>query len=977
MSGSGGGDSSADPSILVVEAALNESLGNQSSCGKWRQAGEVEEQHWPPASSLPLPPLADGRIVRRSSTSHSTIEAEAEGEGSRRVADRRWGDGGLDADNDRNGGLERSEEDEDDMAERVLAVLQQKDMLLEEQARELQHHAKEATQLRRELDGVREEKRLLTQQLRGLLGGTTHISSAMGRGVERDAQPSDLSMQPQRVDAQLQSQGAEQQQDARLFMEHIDQLMAQLAQAQREATARETRHTQDLDAIQREMQEFSTLVEDMHATKTALRRTQEQLGKTNEAMAQCQLERDRLVRTLQDALRREGAEHQRVRAEAHASERAAAAAEAKCRRIEAAHLRSSEEVRTLRIEMRQLVDKNAALTLRAESAEQQLQRFQKQHAEERVAAAAAHQQLQAELDAKLQEMSQLRSTRDAQSYLLAEEDKRQASFRAEVQECVHSTQQLEEAFLRCEQRRREAEERETRVSAERDALRTKLQRLASASRRELLEQQQLAEEMRGFHQTKLQQLQQAAEQQRQRAERLEEANVGAVQECQTLQSSLDGVQQQLEAVSAELHEQRLSHGALLAASQQAHDECVAREKHAVAQLGEVQGRLKRRECAWRELRAKVQWLEEREQRRHLAEAANTLLRARQGRHPSQPQRKRQSQAHLHDEVAAVNVGGNPLGISAVDVSTTRSTDTSLSTMAPAPPPPPPQQQDAWQAKLRALESRCASLKQQLDSRQNGYHALVEDRKALQRQMHALQELVHKQMGALERQHRDAIKHLEEAHRRRTLAACREAADASALRESYCRSGVARVVSELMAFLRALEGHAAWLMRHRAGLQEAPVKSVHDGKENVLRAACDDITRNCLGVEGGWEALLHHASLANSGCERAGRNGSSLTAAMRRRIRCCLFDYLQAQLLRKPVAAAAATTTAEAAAMALPVVRRLTRKKKSLNVGLAASSDGSGDGHDDFDEDEPEDGTERPLVELLMECVECVYGDDTL
>ncbi|RNF00743.1 hypothetical protein TraAM80_07425 [Trypanosoma rangeli] len=972
MSGSGGGDTSADPSILVVEAALNESLGNQGSCGKWRQAGEVEEQHRLPTSSLPLPPLADGRIAaRRSSTSPSTIEAEGEDEGGRSAADRRWGDGGLNADNNHNGGLERSEEDEDDMAERVLAALQHKDMLLEEQARELQHHAKEATQLRLELDGVREEKRLLTQQLRGLLGGTTHISAEMARGVEQDARPSDLSMQPQRVDAQLQSEGAEQQQDARLFMEHIDQLMAQLTQAQLEARARETRHTQDLDVIQREMQEFSTLVEDMHATKAALRRTQEQLGKTNEAMTQCQLERDRLVRTLQDTLRREGAEHQRVRAEAHASRREAAAAEAKCHRIEAAQLRSSEEVRTLRIEMRQLVDQNAALTLRAELAEQQLQRFQKQHAEERAAAAAAHQQLHAELDAKLQEMSQLRSTHDAQSYLLAEEDKRQASFQAEVEECVHSTQQLEEAFLRCEQRRREAEERETRVSAERDALRTKLQQLAATSRRELLEQQQLAEEMRGFHQAKLQQLQQAAEHQRQRAERLEEANAGAVHECCTLQSSLDGVQQQLEAASAELHEQRLSHRAMLAASQQTRDECVAREKHAVAQLREVQGRLKRRECAWRELRAKVQRLEEREQRRHLAEAADTLLRARQERHPLQPQRKRQPQAHLHDEVAAMNVN------------TMHSTETSLSTAAPAPLPQQQQQQlrglhlDAWQAKMRALESRSASLKRQLDSRQNGYHALVEDRKALRQQMHALQELVQKQMGTLERQHRDAIKHLEEVHRRRTLAASREAADASALRESCCRSGVARVVSELMAFIRALEGHAAWLMRHRAGLREAPVQPLHDGKENVLRAACDDITRNCLGVEGGWEALLHHASHANSACGRAGRNGTSLTVAMRRRIRCCLFDYMQAQLLRKPAAAAAATTTAGAAAVALSVFRGHASNKKGLNVGFAASSDGSGDGHDDFDEDEPEGGTERPLVELLMECVECVYGDGTL
>ncbi|RNF26343.1 uncharacterized protein Tco025E_01544 [Trypanosoma conorhini] len=970
MSG-GSGDSSADPSIVVVEAALNESLGNRRGGGGWQlTGGEEEARHQPPSSSLPLPPLARGRTARRSSPSLSTIEAEGEDAGGGRAAD------------DSHDGVDASEgEDEDDMAERVLAALQEKDRMLEEQARQLRRHAAEARQQRRELDELREEKRLLTQQLRSFLGGATTIPTATEAGAERDTrESSDSSMLLQRVDAQLQGERAERQQDAKLFMEHIDQLTAQLAQAQREATARETRHAQDLDAIQREMQEFSTLVEELHATKATLSRTQEQLTKTNEAMAQCQLERDRVVRTLQDALRREGSEHQRARAEAQASRREAAAAKANCRRAEAAHLQSTEEVRTLRIDMQRLVDETAALTLRAESAEQQLQRSQKQHAEGQAAAAAAHQQLQAELDAKSREVAQLRSTRDAQSYLLAEEDKRQASFREEVQECVHSTQQLEEAFLRCEQRRREAEERETRAAAERDALRTQLQRLTSGSRQELLEQQQLAEEMRGFHQAKLQQLQQAAEHQRRRAERLEEASAGAMRECRTLQSSLAGVQQQLEAASGELQElrqQRLSLAALLAESQEAQNACAAREQHAVAQLEAVQGRLKQREGAWRGLRAKVQRLEEREQRRQLAAAADSLLRARQGRHPPQPQRVRQSPPPpppcVRDAVPAAGVGAAPLGVAAVDVDTTVSTKTSSSATVP---PASPQllgglQLEAWRAKLWALESRNASLEQQLGSRQNGYRALLEDRKAQQQQMRALQEMAQQQMGALERQHRDAVKHLEEAHRRRTVAACREAASALAARESCRRSGIARVVSELMWFIRALERHAAWAARHRAIPPGAPVQLPQDEKESVLRAACDDIARNCLGVEGGWAALLHPASRATCGRVRLGGKAAALTAAMRRRIRCFLFDYLQAQLLSRP---------AEAAAAALPVLRRHAGGKKGLNVSFAASSDGGsggGDDDDDDDDEEPTEGDARPLVELLMECVECVYGGGAL
>ncbi|EKF30465.1 hypothetical protein MOQ_005722 [Trypanosoma cruzi marinkellei] len=854
-------------------------------------------------------------------------------------------------------------------------------MLMDEQARNLQRREMEARQLRRELDELRGEKQLLMQQLRGFLDGSTPMPTASGTEPLKDSGQLYPTMLLQRVDSQLQDERAERQQDARHFMAHIEQLTAQLAEAQHEARTREARHAQDLDAIQDEMQEFSTLVDEMHATKAALCRTQEQLAKANEEKAQCQLERDRLVNSLQESLRREGSEHhrtlERMRAEVGAYERATAAAEAKCRRAEAAQLKLAEELRTLKIEMQQLVDENAALTLRVESSEQHLHRAQKQHVEERAAEAEARRRLQEELDAKVKEMAQLRSTRDAQSQLLAEEDGRNALFQAEVEECVQSTRQLEEALMRCERRRCEAEERETRVAAERDALRVQLQRLTTASRQELLEQQQLTEEMRSFHQAKLQQMQQAAEHQRQRAEKLEEKSEEAVRECRMLQASLDSTQRQMEEVAGELQElrqQSMSLEAMLTETQQAKNECAAREEHAAAQLDALRGRLKQRECAWRELRAKVQRLEEREQRRRLAEAAESLLRMRQN-HRSQGTCKTQLQACIQNKSSRAKLEESLLDNTAGgDVNTTLSTKDSSSMTAPPPPPETKRtplrgpQLDAWRAKLQALEARNANLERQLASRQSGHRALVEDRKALHQQIHTLQETAQGLLSALERQHRDAIKHLEEAHRRRTLVACREANDALACHESCVRSGVVRVVSELMAFIRALEAHATWVARHHERLQETSAQMAadddDDDKENMLRAACDDITRNFLGVEGGWEALLQHSVRTTSGRKGSRANGGSLSAAMRRRIRCFLLDYLQAQLLGKRAAAA------------LPALRRQSaNKKKALNVSFADSSDGSTDSHDDWDE-EQENCSERPLVELLMERVRCAYGDGT-
>ncbi|EKG02017.1 hypothetical protein TCSYLVIO_006972 [Trypanosoma cruzi] len=974
---SGDGDSSLDPSILVVEARFNESLGNQSVSGGG--GSERWQHHEEKQQPLSLPPRSRGGVNwnASSSSSPSTIEEAAGGDGDRRTADRRWSDDGSNAGNDRDGGIETNEENEDDIAERVLRALRCKDMLMDEQARNLQRREMEAIQLRRELDELRGEKQLLMQQLRGFLDGSTPMTTASETGPLKDSGQLYPSMLLQRADSQLQDERAERQQDARHFMAHIEQLTAQLAEAQHEAKTREARHAQDLDAIQQEMQELSTVVDDMHAAKAALCRTQEQLAKANEEKAQCQLERDRLVRSLQEALRREGSEHQRtlerMRAEAGAYERAKAAAEAKCRRAEAEQLKLAEELRALRIEMQQLVDENATLTLRMESSEQQLQRAQKQHVEERAAEAEARRRLQEELDAKVREMAQLRFTRDAQSKLLAEEDGRHALFQVEVEECVQSTRQLEEALMRCERRRCEAEERETHVAAERDALRVQLQQVTAASRKELLEQQQLTEEMRSFHQVKLQQMQQAAEHQQQRAERLEEKSEEAVREYRTLQALLDSTQRQMEEVAGELQElrqQRMSLEAMLAETQQANNECAAREKNAAAQLDALRSRLKQRECAWRELRAKMQRLEESEQRRRLAEAADSLLRMRQNHH-SQGKCKTNLQTCIRDKSSRAKLEENLLdNIAGVDVNTTLSTKEPSSMTAPPPPetkrkPLRGPQLDAWQAKLQALEARNANLERQLASRQIGHRALVEDRKALHQQMRTLQETAQGLMSALERQHRDAIKHLEEVHRRRTLVACREASDALASHESCVRSGVARVVSELMAFIRALEANATLVARHHERLQEAPVQMAEDDdKENVLRAACDDITRNFLGVEGGWEALLQHSLRTTIGRKSPRADGGSLSAAMRRRIRCFLLDYLQAQLLGKPTAAA------------LPALRRQSgNKKKALNVSFAASSDGSSESHDDWDEKQENCG-ERPLVELLMERVRCVYGDDT-
>ncbi|PWU84478.1 Substrate of Polo-like kinase in the basal body 1 [Trypanosoma cruzi] len=974
---SGDGDSSLDPSILVVEARFNESLGNQSVSGGG--GSERWQHHEEKQQPLSLPPRSKGGVNwnASSSSSPSTIEEVAGGDGDKRTADRRWSDDGSNAGNDRDGGIETNEENEEDIAERVLRALRCKDMLMDEQARNLQRREMEAIQLRRELDELRGEKQLLMQQLRGFLDGSTPMTTASETGPLKDSGQLYPSMLLQRADSQLQDERAERQQDARHFMAHIEQLTAQLAEAQHEAKTREARHAQDLDAIQQEMQELSTVVDDMHAAKAALCRTQEQLAKANEEKAQCQLERDRLVRSLQEALRREGSEHQRtlerMRAEAGAYERAKAAAEAKCRRAETEQLKLAEELRALRIEMQQLVDENATLTLRMESSEQQLQRAQKQHVEERAAEAEARRRLQEELDAKVREMAQLRFTRDAQSKLLAEEDGRHALFQVEVEECVQSTRQLEEALMRCERRRCEAEERETHVAAERDALRVQLQQVTAASRKELLEQQQLTEEMRSFHQAKLQQMQQAAEHQQQRAERLEEKSEEAVREYRTLQALLDSTQRQMEEVAGELQElrqQRMSLEAMLAETQQANNECAAREKNAAAQLDALRSRLKQRECAWRELRAKMQRLEESEQRRRLAEAADSLLRMRQNHH-SQGKCKTNLQTCIRDKSSRAKLEENLLdNIAGVDVNTTLSTKEPSSMTAPPPPetkrkPLRGPQLDAWQAKLQALEARNANLERQLASRQIGHRALVEDRKALHQQMRTLQETAQGLMSALERQHRDAIKHLEEAHRRRTLVACREASDALASHESCVRSGVARVVSELMAFIRALEANATLVARHHERLQEAPVQMAEDDdKENVLRAACDDITRNFLGVEGGWEALLQHSLRTTIGRKSPRADGGSLSAAMRRRIRCFLLDYLQAQLLGKPTAAA------------LPALRRQSgNKKRALNVSFAASSDGSSESHDDWDEKQENCG-ERPLVELLMERVRCVYGDDT-
>ncbi|KAF8296454.1 hypothetical protein TcBrA4_0067970 [Trypanosoma cruzi] len=133
----------------------------------------------------------------------------------------------------------------------------------------------------------------------------------------------------QRADSQLQDERAERQQDARHFMAHIEQLTAQLAEAQHEAKTREARHAQDLDAIQQEMQELSTV--GIYArSKGSLCRTQEQLAKANEEKAPMSTGTGPPCEVAAEALRREGSEHQRtlerMRAEAGAYERAKAAA---------------------------------------------------------------------------------------------------------------------------------------------------------------------------------------------------------------------------------------------------------------------------------------------------------------------------------------------------------------------------------------------------------------------------------------------------------------------------------------------------------------------------------------------------------------------------------------------------------------------------------------------------------------------------
>lgn len=942
---SGGGSSSADPSIDVVEVRTDGVTGDPSSSG-WQESRKSDGNSFTSGAGRDDGNTDD--VVERWRDGESNVESGQE-------------EGGVCGNDDEDG------DDVDDMAERVLQTLQRKDALLEEQARTLEHRQMEVAKLQRDLDELQEEKQRLTQQLRGFLGHAGHTTTTVETANEgRSVNSSILLLH---ADSQLQDERAERKQDAEYFRAHIDQLTAQLAQAQRDASAREARHAQDLEDIQREMRELSTVVDDLHSTKSALRRTQEELAKATEAKVQCQLERDHLVRSLQEALRCEKLERHRqldfVRAEAQEWQRAAAAAEAKCRDVEAAHGRAAEETRTLRLETQQVVAEHAALVLQMEAAEQQLWHVREQRAAERAAAAEAHQQLETQLEAALKDIEQLRSVQDAQSQLLAEENKRHASFQEEVAGCVHGTQQLEEALVRCERQFREAEKREKLTADERDQLRTQLQRLAVTSRRELLEQQQLAEEIRRFHQAKIQQLQQAVECQRQRAGQLEESSRTAQSECAALRASLDRALRQFDESTAELRrlrQQRATFETMLTEAQQAHGGCDARERQMAGEIDALRGRLQLRERARRELRARVQRLEEREQRRHLAEATNSLIRV--------CDRERHAKKGARSQVGCQNgkneemkTEGGPLRTVGTEVSTTSSAKT-LSSNVTKPPPQRDSPFDMWQARVRTLEARNATLEQQLSARVNGQRALVEDRKALQQQLHTLQSTAQQQICILERQHRDAVRHLEEAHRRRTLAASRDAKDASMRHELCTKRGIARVVSELMAFLAALETHAASMPRNRDRCSSLSVNQTPDQKEDVLRAACDDIARNFLGLEGGWEALLPRSPSAQRDCgHHSNTHDSLIPAGVRRRVQRFLLDYLETHILARP----------EPSAGGVRAVLHNLGNKKALSVSFAVSGEKNKDDDDDEWYNEHRSGGEQPLVELLMECVQCVFS----
>ncbi|RHW71899.1 hypothetical protein DPX39_060013300 [Trypanosoma brucei equiperdum] len=765
--------------------------------------------------------------------------------------------------NERGWGEAKAEHDES-MAELILTALQRKDDLLREQANTLKQRDLELAHLQGEVAGLREEKRLLLQQL-------------------RDCNETDTASK------QTASASREQQADITSLNAQNKKLITQLSEARREAEEREEKYTADLQYIHEEMQEFSTLVDEVRSLRAALQQMESNLAGERELRKKCELQYRESTREAEEVLIREREENQKkLKRYKKLYEEA-----------EAAGREATNEAKLLQEELQQLTVNHATLTVTFEVNEQRIADMSEEQAHLRASLQAAREEtviLRASLE-------RLRN----KEYLEAEDEENcedeteltfHAHFHTEAERSMYGTRkQLESMVATLERRLSDSEGREQMLSAERERLRTQLQQLAVSARKELLEQQQIADERAAVQRVHIQQLQRELDEKQQQQEEAEER----------AQAALLRAQEQFREACSELQQVKEERATAAGEESRRH---VLFEKQIAKVLQALQNKLSRRNVECRMLKQQIKVNEEQNRKRL---ETNVSEPVRQDRRPPVQNVKdgsrvtRPARLPLHNTVVKQEVllaAAQPTALQEqrADAHNARFTA----------PQSPACEYNCIEARLNEALARTTELEEQLQAKRRKYCAMVKDRKMLMERVEKQQQKQQWQIATLEDMQRETLRNLESTHRRRMSSAFAAAAEGNKRQQWVIQRGVARVVAELVEFIHELESYATVVgdryvtraasqntkeKNHRVRLTyDSPPQDALSERENILRAACDDITRNFLGVNGGWEALCQSNSFTCSDISASFSFGKAIPQAMRQRVRCRIADYLKSQLL---------------------------------------------------------------------------------
>nr|CCC90825.1 conserved hypothetical protein [Trypanosoma congolense IL3000] len=823
------------------------------------------------------------------------------------------------------------------MAELILTALQRKDDLLREQADSLRQRDLEVVDLQKETARLKEEKCLILKRLRDF-SGSSGIDLVMEEANLHRGHP-----------------------NVNLLCMQNKELAAQLSKARRDAEQCEAKYTAELQSIRSEMQELSHFADELQALRNTLRQTEKRLMSEREARKRYESRCAQLANEVQDAIRCEREiSHQKQQEQEKLHEE-----------TKKAHLEATKKVEVLQIELNQLLSEHAALKVALENNEQRMSMVPREQT-----------QLKTELQTAREEAAKLRQTvttdpkqsrKDHEGKGHTDRDSDEFIGKGQYPLCYatggHSgvpphacenevIQQLEKSLS-------ESVARERLLSSERDRLRTQLQQLTVMHGKELLDQHHLANERARVQCAHLQELQQALENQKQQHEETQAKT----------QAELARSREKLQGALAELRQLKQERAA--AAEKESHHRALI-EGQMVTTLQSLREKLDQRNIECRSLKKRLRFLEE--NRKRLILHTSQLPDQTHNHHETESPAKHSPKPPVAGRNVVAAKERHPLNVASVTAEAPVGTH------------------QITQAQLEEAVLRGANLEKKLEENQRKCREHLKDRKVLIERLEKLQKKQQEQVRDIEKQQRETLRKLESAHRKRMATASSAEIVARKRRELFIQRGVARVVAELMEFIQELEAHAVALgHKHRIsptiqhstaeGAGSTPSGSsqiVATEKEDILRAACDEITRNFLGVNGGWDTLLQSC---HSKCKTGGHFGlgKPIPPTMRKRVQNHIAGFFKLHLLGEspPVWQATGAAGFEGSEakknpgcnsgtnLTAANSRRCTNAEEEVHFREEPYNSES-DGLNRIKETECSNHCDESLIDILMECVRRVF-----